>query len=153
MRCGNYSNYQPKTNFKGTVNVPKLKQLAKQVEPEAVKTIIGNTNVEKLEQFAKEWADIPNDKLYAYFGCCDLNLALKQQNINALFKKQGYTNYEDYRAVTDEVTHKNYNFVKQMANNNKVDITMLRIILHELNGGRMSLNEAYHKMQSGNLYA
>lgn len=136
------TNYQMNNNpsFAGTVNMQKLRDLMKQVEPEAIKKITKGS----MEDFAKEWANIPNPKLSAWFYCHDLNLMLKRNNIEALLEKRGFTSKDDFfHDVVHNVTDANYDLAVLLAKESSMTLIEIRSILGKVKDGSMRLEDAF----------
>jgi len=136
------TNYQMNNNpsFAGTVNMQKLRELMKQVEPEAIKKITKRN----MEDFAKEWVSIPNPKLDAWFYCHDLNLNLKQMNIEALLEKRGFSFKDDFfYDVAHNVTDENYDLAVLLAKEKSMSLIEMRFILGQVKEGKMRLEDAF----------
>lgn len=135
-------NYQMNNSpsFAGTVNMQKLRELMKQVEPEAIKKITKGS----MEDFAKRWVDIPNPKLDAWFYCHDLNLNLKRNNIEALLEKRGFTSKDDFfYDVAHCVTDENYDLAVLLAKEKSMSLIEMRFILGRVKEGKMRLEDAF----------
>ena len=140
------TNYQTNSNpsFAGTVNMQKLRDLMKQVEPEAIKKITKGS----MEDFAKEWANIPNPKLSAWFYCHDLNLMLKRNNIEALLEKRGFTSKDDFfHDVVHNVTDANYDLAVLLAKESSMTLIEIRSILGKVKDGSMRLEDAFSQFR------
>ena len=135
-------NYQTNNNpsFAGTVNMQKLRELMKQVEPEAIKKITKRS----MEDFAREWVNIPNPKLDALFYCHDLNLNLKRMNIEALLEKRGFSSKDIFfNDIKHNVTHSNYDLAVLFAKDESMSLIEIRSILGKINEDKMSLEDAF----------
>ena len=136
----NYRINNTNPSFTGTVNMQNLKNLMKEVEPEAIKKITKDS----LEDFARTWVDIPNAKLDAWFSCHDLNLALKRNNIQSLLEKRGFSSKDAFfYDVSNNVTDENYNLAVLLAKEKSISLIDMRFILGLIKEGKMRLEDAF----------
>lgn len=135
-----YQTNNTNPSFTGIVNMQNLKNLMKEVEPEAIKKITKDS----LEDFAKTWVDIPNAKLDVWFSCHDLNLALKRNNIQSLLEKRGFSSKDDFfYDVSNNVTDENYNLAVLLAKEKSTSLIDMRYILGLIKEGKMRLEDAF----------